>query len=822
MRAHISWLDLKIGGRRAFKQPGLSLIGVFGMAVAMTIGVVSFEIVANLLDSVLPVDEGDRIVSVGYWDSERNLPERHLLHDYAEWQEQMTTMETLAAFRDVDRNVALADGPGASARGALITSSAFRALRTEAQLGRALQPSDDDPGAPGVIVLGHQIWQSRFTGDQAILGQTVRVDGVPYTVVGVMPDGFAFPTSHQFWVPLSVRREDFERGVGPSLYVFGRLRPGATIEAARAELARLTERTAAEHPEIYRNVRPRLVPYTLDLFDLENPGRAWAIRFSQILVSLLLIIVCLNVAVLNYARTLARQGEIALRNALGASRFRIVGQLVAEALLISTTAAFVGLFVSQIVLDRIQTLVATIDAIPYWIDLDLSPMTVVYAFGLATLAALITGASPALKATGKRLHSNLRELGGGGTARLGRTWSALIIVQVAMAAAILPLAVLIAWELKPGTADPGFAADEILTLRVSMGAAAESEDGAEPDSVLERARLEQTQLEVIRRLGQEPGVAAVSFSNRVPGITYRGRVELDGESAPEAVADPDAYYVRVGPDFFSTYGAEIVAGRRFGSQDLEPGATPVVVNRSFAQKFAGGANALGRRLRYTGRNPVLPEPAETWYQIVGIVEDFPAASIYGFGSPTATVYHPVDVGELNPAFFSARARGVAPGSLISATRSVLTRIDPTLRIEDISPLPQVYENERSGIVMMGWAFSLMTLSVLLLSAAGVYAMMSFAVGQRTREIGIRTALGAPARKILLSVFSRTLRQLGIGASVGLFFGSLLVLLSGLDREQAILVLFTTPAVLLLTGLAAAVGPARRGLKLHPREALHAE
>lgn len=813
-----SSLDVKLGVRMFLKHAGLSFVAVFGMAVAMAIGIISFEILSNVLNRSLPVPEGEQIVSVGYWNTETSLPERHLLHDYLDWSEDLGSIRPLAAFREEARNLILGDAPGEPVPVAEITPSGFRALGVPPVLGRALLPDDAAEGAAEVVVIGYDTWQKRFGGSRQVLGKVVQFGRTRHTVVGVMPEGFEFPLNHQFWVPLRLNASDYARGDGPGLYVFGRLAGDLGIEQARTELEAVGSRTAAAYPETHGRLRPRIVPYTRDLFDLETPGSAWFLRFGQLIVSLLLVVVCVNVAVLIYARTVARRSEIAMRTALGASRRRVVAQLFAEALVLASLAGAIGLAVSQGVLVRIEAAVESMERVPYWIDLGLSRGTLLYALLLTLVAATIVGVLPALRATGKGLQRSLRALSGGGGTGLGKTWSVLIVSQVAMAMFVLPMATLFAWETRPRFSEPGFPLEEILTAEVDV-------DVGDAAGDRESRRASTLPGELIRALEAEPGVMAVTVSSRYPGIGPEGDVEVQsGPAGPAVPEDTDALYLRVAPGFFATYGADLLAGRTFDRRDLDGPATQVVVNRAFVDKFLGGNAAVGQRIRYTRvqRNLPPPEPEEAWYEIVGVVSDFPGHPPSGLGDLTATIYHPLDPAAVERARISVRVAGGPAASFAHTVRTVATRVDPTLQVDEVKPLEAVYREERFSVLLISRGFAMMTLSVLLLSGAGIFALMSFAVAQRTREIGIRAALGAGPRRILAGIFGRVIRQLGAGAAVGLVLGGGLIASSGLETAQTTILLVASPLILLLTGFLAALGPARRGLAIQPSEALRNE
>lgn len=314
-----------------------------------------------------------------------------------------------------------------------MTASGFRVARVAPVLGRPLLAGDEPVGAPPVIVIAYEEWQRRFDGDPDVIGREVRLDTTVHTVVGVMPEGFRFPVNHRYWVPLRLDPATDEVGAGREIQMFARLTDGATLEQAQTELNTIGRRMAAAYPETHEHLRPAIRPYTHPFVGIESPARAWLIRTFQVGLSLLLVLVSVNVAILVYARAAARVGEIAVRSALGASRWRVVTQLFAEALVLCAAAAVLGLGIVALGFRFFEELMTegSANALPFWMTLDLSPPLIAYAAGLAVLAAAIVGVVPALKATARALQGSLQQLTSRGSRmQLGRVWTTLIIVQV--------------------------------------------------------------------------------------------------------------------------------------------------------------------------------------------------------------------------------------------------------------------------------------------------------------------------------------------------------------------------------------------------------
>jgi putative ABC transport system permease protein len=591
--------------------------------------------------------------------------------------------------------------------------------------------------------------------------------------------------------------------------MFGRLAAGVTLEEAQAELTIVGQRTAAAYPETHARLRPVVLPYTREHVDLRHPTMIWVVRVGQLLVGALAFVVAVNLAILIYARTVTRLGEIAVRSALGASRRRILAQLFIEALALSIVGAGAGLVLSQIALGEMQSLARANGSVPFWLDFDLSIATVIYAFALAVIAAVVMGVVPGLKATGSSLSANLHEFNSRTGTRLGAVWTTLVVAQIAVAVAVLPMAVYVSWQVvRMEVTGPGFAAEQFV-----VGAMYWSDDASSPDANRVRTR----QLEMMSRLKGEPGVSAVTFSSNVPGFSGGGEIVFEQDAQSRQTATLDVSAIEVSVDLFDIYDVEILAGRTFNAGDIGA-ANAVVVNRSFVDLALKDRNALGLRFRYAGEQPA----SEGGYQIVGVVRDFPSfpPSLSVDGEPT--VYHPAAVGDIDVPILSVRFAGNVPDGFINRFREIGAEVDPALQLRRVVPLSSFYNDLRSLWRYLSWGIGLVTMSVLLLSAAGIYALMSFTVAQRTREIGIRTALGAQPRRVLLSIFARAIRQLVLGVVVGSFLSSMLFLIGGLGLALATPLLLAVAAIMLIVGLLAALAPARRGLRIQASEALRAE
>jgi predicted permease len=735
-------------------------------------------------------------------------------------------VEDLGGFQTIERRLIVGSRPAEWVRVAEISASGFRLARVQPLLGRWIAEADEHVAAAPVVVIGYDVWQSRFASDRAVIGQTVRLGEVTRTVVGVMPEGFAFPVNHRYWIPLPSDPLGSLKPA-PEGAVFARLAPGVSLDGAQAELTTiglLRPAKAATRADARQRVsdidahRPRIVPYTFAFTDdVERGELAWQRRIILLLVSLLLVPPCLNIAILIYARTVTRQEEFAARFALGASRGRIVVQLCVEVLVLSLAAGATALALTRPILTQIGEIIRRFPelggSLPFWVDFAFSWRAALFVAGLSVLAALIAGLLPALQATGRVLPIALRSLGSRTGIPLGATWTALIVAQVGLALAALPSTMELAWgHLRPAVLGPGFAAREFLTAPLAVDS--QSVPAAEADRPAFASRVRSLQAEVFRQIEAELGVSAVTFAAALPGAEPLTLVEME-----EGVAGGPRVrrYVRanqVDRAFFAVFAVSALAGRTFDSGDFHVGAT-AIVDQMFVRQVIGDDNAIGRRVRPV---PAPGSEADPWYEIVGIVPDRPANSSQG------RMYVPAQPGGRGPASLIQLVlhAGPDPAAMSRRLQEIGTNLDPTLRLGNVRRLDEVYVEAQMSSNLTFYALAIVTLSVLVLSAAGLYALMSFTVTQRRREIGIRTALGARPGRLLSSIFARALWQIAAGLIVGVTIALLLHRRLNIEVEGGWHIPGILPAaaiVIMTIGLLSAAGPARRAVRVDPTEAM---
>lgn len=828
-----SALDFTLAWRMLRRYPGLSVIGVFGMAVGIAVAAGAFAVISAIVEVKLPLPEGDRIVSVILTNRSLSGHAWQMANDFASWR-SATTVTDLSLSHELSRNLIVDGRPPEPVTVAEISPSAFRVAKVNALRGRYLLDEDAQLNASPVIVIAYDEWLNRFGADPDIVGRTVELGATAHTIVGVMPEGFGFPVNHTFWIPWRIDPAVYQPLTGPNVTVFGRLAPGATLESANAEFIAFGARATAASPATHEHLRPLVIPYTYAYNDMGDPENTIAMRAIELSLVMLLVLVCVNVAILVYARTATRQGEIAVRAALGASRRRIVSQLFVEALTLAAIAAAIGVFLIAVTMPLLEGEMRSITGgrLPFWMHFRVAFDDVSYVVALTLIAASIVGVLPALKATGTNVQGRLQTLsaGGGSRMQMGRLWTLLVVMQVGLTVTLLPAALFFTWDglrLRPAT--NGFASPEFVSATLTLDRA--TEPPGQSDAAAAAARFAAAHARLDEALRAEPAVVDVTYSLVDAGQERAMALVAENEPPPQDpvnynIADGSkighlARYNRVAINFFDAFSVPVLLGRGFTAADL--GTDHVIINRTLADAVFKGGNPLGRRVKYVGRSRESQSDArslERWFEIIGVVPDFPDNEYVA----DLDLYHPVTFGDLQPARIAVRVRGADPESFMSTLRNVAAAVDRNLQLRETMTIAMAVKREQGMFRLIGATVGSVMLSIVILSAAGIYSLMSFTVAKRRREIGIRAALGADRGRLLAGIFSRVLTQLGAGALIG-FAGSVAVeqLLEGeMYQGRGAVILPAVVIVMTIAGVIAAIGPARQGLSIQPIEALRDE
>ena len=812
----VSWLDWKLGARLLLKYPALTIIGGLSLAGAIAIGAIGIELADELLYKRLPFDEGDRVVRLETQDVAASRVEPRVLHDFAIWRRSLTTVVELGAARVSERNVLTGEGRVEGLRVAEITASAFPLFRVPPLLGRPLQPTDEMPGAEPVVVLGHDVWQRQFLQDPAIIGRVVEVGRTARTVVGVMPPRFGFPRNQQLWVPLPV--QDAPPREGPAVDVFGRLADGAGWQDAATELGIVSARFAADQPATHAQLRTRV-----RAFAGRTPGDP--VRFEDLavhaVVLLLLGAVCANVATLFFARTAMRESEMVVRHALGASRVRVIAQIVTEALVLALAAAVLGLVVAQTTVRYAWARASQVtgEDLPFWVDLKLEPATIAYALLLALVATALISLLPALKATGPSVQRGLQGITStGGTMKFGGIWSFIVGAQVALTLLFVPAAVgIYTTSVRGESMAAAFPTERYLTFRFTMDNEALAGERGLPDDKQIGARRARAYEALAGRLREEPGVTHVTDGDRLPTMSPEWvAVEMEQDGAPPARLQGNYEggfaMAAVGAGYHDAFGAKVLAGRGLQASDAGAANGPVVVTEAFMRVV--GRNPVGARVRTL--QPGSEREPGPWHEIVGVVTDLAMLFPADWGG-AAYIYRAASAAELDPVVVAVQVAGNA-APLVPRVAALARQVDAGLQLRDIVTLETIVA-EQQGPTILTFVFASILIGAVVFSAAGLYALMAIAVARRTREIGIRIALGANSRRVLGSVFAGAARQLGGGIIAG---NSLILFLAWRsDSLTADLIVSSviTSVIMAAVGVLACAAPVRRALRVQPTEAL---
>jgi predicted permease len=814
-----SLLDFRLALRMLGRYPGLTIIGGLAMSFAIALGAAVFAFITVLLAPDIPLPDVGRVVTVRLIDEASNAPDSRAAFDYFRWKADAHSIVDLSASRTLTRNIATDDGRIEPVAIAEVTSGVFGVIGMAPVMGRGLVASDESATAPAVIVISHSLWQSRFAGDSNVIGRRVDVGEISATVVGVMPAGMKFPATQDGWVPLRWSAAGMLPRQGPDIRVWGRLAPGIELAQAKAEFAALGARAAADQPATHAHVKVAVLRLA-DAAVPSAPEEKILLASANVFVALLLVLVSSNVALLMFARAATRESEIIVRTALGAGRGRIIMQFLSEALVLGGGAAALGLLIASKGLKWAMAMFETAandgSPLPFWIVPKLPPIAIAYAIALTLLAACIAGVLPALKIT-RGLHGRLRESSaGGGSLKFGGVWTFVIVAQVALT---VTFPVTAFFSKRDGQQ---IAAVDIGTPPSRILYAGLAADRDEPQGPFDASVTRITE-----KIAALPGVQSAAIATWLPLMEHAHvTVQVEGGAATPINATAGGYRVSqasVGLSFFQTFDAQALSGRLFSEADYIQPQRPVVVNSAFVERVLGGQNPIGRRVRFREAGVIgdANVESEPWREIVGVVRDLgmgvePDAGVSG-------LYTPLQFGARRGYAVAARVAG-DPMVLAPAVRQLARDVDPNLRIGRLQPLSDVTESEVQSSVFWFRMTIGVSIAALTLSLTGIYAVMSFTVSKRTREIGIRVALGSDSATVVGVILQRPLTQVAAGVALG-----------GLFTWALTRTIFDTPLtiteyalvigyVVVMFGvcLLACVMPARRALKIDPIAALRSE
>lgn len=803
--------DLRYGFRLLRKNPAFSAISVLTLALGIGLTATMFSIVYGALLRGLPFESPEEIVYLsGTNPAEGDDGMAVSIHDFEAYRAQQTAFEEMGAYFTGTVNVSGTERPERY-DGAFTTAGVLRLLGVQPAMGRVFREGEELPGAEPVVVLGHDIWRNRFGADPQILGRTVRANGEEMTVIGVMPEGFQYPQQEQIWLPLRRSASQERRGEGLDLNVIARLRDGVTLDQANVQMSGIAGRLAADHPETNKGLGVVVEPAT-HRFISEEPRMLLLTMLGA--VFMVLLIACSNVANLLLSRAGIRMKEVGIRSALGASRGRILVQFLTEPLVLALGGAVLGTGLAWVGVALFNRAIADTDP-PYWLKFAVDGPVLAFVLGLTLFTTLASGLLPALRTTDGNTNEILKdETRGTSSSRIGRLSRGLVVFEIALSCGLLVAAgLMIKSVTRLRNVDFGFPTAEVFTARVGLP------EAQYPDSASRVAFFQ----ELHRKLEALPQARAVSLSDALPGLGAPGtRVALEGRSYAEERDHPMTRQVVVAPRFFEVFDLGLRQGRDFGPGDRAETLPVAIVNESFARKHFPGGNAVGQRIRLDASLRT-DAPVSPWRTVVGVAPDMLVSGVEN-EEPEA-VYLPM--AQAGARFVSIVARGRGdPLALTTPVREAVVGVDPDIPIYFVATLADRVSEQTWFYNVFGTIFMVMGFVALFLAAVGLYGVMAFSVSRRTREMGVRMALGAQGQDVLGLVLRQGLVQLAIGLVVGLTLAaalSHLVATALFQVQPRDPVIFSAIVLVLGTvGVLATWVPARRATRVDPMVALRHE
>ncbi len=808
MRGIIDELKAAVSGLG--RAPGFTALAVGVLGLGLGAVIFMYGVADTLMFKPAPYPNGDRLYGIVTLGEQKADDYNDSMHPqaYQKLREAATQFEAMGSIY-VGTAYLTGDGKAERYDGGFADGHIFDVAGVAPELGRTILPRDTIEGAGQVVVLSHALWRERFDSNPSVIGRVVRVNGNSAEVIGVMPEGFAFPSHANLWV---ARQQDNASRLGRrdansiDVSVYGRLRKDGNLDLAQQELAPVAAWVKSEMPPQSWNGRFEIKPFAASFIGNDSK-LIWTMLVA---VGCVLLIACANVSNLLLARSAYRVRETTVRSALGASRGRLVIHMLAEGLLISALATLLGLLLASIALDGLRIAMERwMDDNPRWWTYEIDLRVTAFAVLAAFFSTLIAGLPAALRASRPSLDSLLRDGGRTGTGlAIGRIAWGLVVFEVALACLLLGTAALMTkGVLKAVSSDIGVETGDIMTVRVGLTAGTYLEE-------TEQVRFWETLLERVRA---QPGVDAAAAATSLPGVpTGGGPMSIEGRNYGDGKARPHAEGAVVSTSLFETFRLGPVEGRLFDSRDHMDTMPVMVINQTMARELWPDGTALGSRIKAD------QDPKERWHTVVGVVPDVVHDES---GKVEPTRYYPLSQGPQR--FMSIALRGDGdPRALVGAVRAALTETDPDLALYWVRTLDEVRSIETAGYRIIGTIFAVFAGVALALAAAGLFGVLAFHVGQRTREIGVRRALGADDGNILRLVMRASGLQIGLGILIGMAL--LPVMVRGLGevlQDQSPFDPFIYSMVLALmfaVSIAATLTPTRRALRVDPAAALRYE
>ncbi|MEO6005856.1 MAG: ABC transporter permease [Opitutus sp.] len=804
--------DLRFALRMIATHHWFSAAVVVTLALGIGINTTVFTLVNAVLFKPVPVPRGELIVTVSGQNVTKPEERSGISYpDFLEYQAQNHTFLGLEAASRSQAVLSETTNPPERYNMMRTTPGLFELLRIPPILGRGFSPADGKAGAAATVLIGHHVWKTRYNSMADVIGRAVRINGTPATIVGVMPEGFKFPNNEDMWMPLVPTAELQERSQR-SLNLFGLRQPSVTVEEANRELGVIAQRLRTEFPETNKDVG-----VVVRTFHDTYNGDQIRIVFLMMLgaVGFVLLIACANVANMMLSRAVARQRELAVRAAMGAARWQLIRQLLVESVVLSVLGGLLGLGLTAFGVHAFDLATRDVGK-PYWVQFEMDYVVFAYFGAISIFTGIVFGLLPALRASRVDLNSALKDgTPSGGSQRGGRITATLVVIQFALTVVLLAGAGLMMRSFFAAQSlNPFVRPQSVFTARIQL-------PEAKGERYVEAVTRRQFYEKLLPQLAALPGVTQVAATSHLPGLGSNTKdIEIEGRPNADPQQLPRASYIVVSANYLPSISLPILTGRAFNETDGDPAKEAVVATRAFANKYWPNASAVGQRLRF-----IQDKKPGPWLTIIGVSADLVQNTQRADAPPLVFVpYRQEPWG-----WMALLLRTSADPTLLSTpVRATVQSIDQDLPLFDVRTLPAVLERERWFLSVFGTLFLVFALTGLLMASVGIYAVVAQSTVRRTREIGIRMALGATALGIVRLVLSRGLVQLAIGLVLGLAGAVAATRL--LDRvgfliavsPQDPLVFGVITVLLLVIGLFACWLPARRAATLQPVTALRHE
>jgi putative ABC transport system permease protein len=806
--------DLRFALRLLVKDRWYSAAAIAALALGMGANAAGFTIVQAAMLRGLPYEDSDRLYVIS-WQNRSGRRSNVSYADLQDWRATTQSFNGLAAYRNGLMNVSGDRGLPEQVSGTWLTANAFGVLGQHPILGRDLTTADEGPGADPVVLIGYELWKRRYAGDPDVLGEVLRVNGQPATIVGVMAEGMKFPEDTDIWAPFIPGDAEKQRNARV-LRAFGRLSDGAEHRQAQTEMNSIAQQLIAAYPDMTRDLVGVEVETFTDRF-IGGAGRAMFLTVMGAVV-FVLFIACANVANLLLSRSTARAREVAVRMAIGATRWRVVRQLLLESLVLSVIGGGIGLLFAVAGV-RAFGVAMQEGGLPYWVVFDVDYVVFAYVAAICVLTAMLFGLAPALYVSNTSGSAVLKEGARGSTRspRIRRFGTAMVLTELTLTTTLLVGAgLMIRSFMTLYSVDLGIRVDGLMTMRLRL-----------PDSKYKTPDARRAFFDRLEpRLAAIPGVEAAAVTTGVP--PHDGGERLLETDASMQTADWRPVHVgsvTITPRFFDVLGVPLLRGRNFRGTDGATGMETVIINERLAAQFFSGDDPIGRRIRFVLRDQASGQPRDLWRTIVGIVPTIKHGSPQD-GYENSVVYIPYRQETPGAASLLVRS-SLPPDSVMDAVRREVQAIDPDQPVWAIQTLSQVLAETRWWWRTWGAMFGVFAVIALVLSAVGLYAVIAYSVAQRTQEIGVRMALGAQRLAVCWMILRRALAQLAIGLTLGLasafvlsdvlWGGGMIVITPGDPMTYAAVTI-----VLSVVSIAASLLPARRATRIDPVIALRAE